>query len=90
MWKLVMAKKAHNSESTTMATATSSSCVEQIGEAAGRVWRLLDSNGPQKLTTLVKEIDAPRDVVMQALGWLAREDKIAIEEESRARVVSLR
>jgi hypothetical protein len=27
---------------------------------------------------------------MQALGWLAREDKIAIEEEARARVVSLR
>ena len=73
-----------------MATAISSSGVEQIGETAGVIWRLLDSSGPQKMTTLVKEVDAPRDIVMQALGWLAREDKIAIEEESRARVVSLR
>jgi hypothetical protein len=28
--------------------------------------------------------------VMQALGWLAREDKICIEDEGRARMVSLR
>lgn len=73
-----------------MATAIPTTCVEQIGEIAGAIWRHLDANGPQKITTLVKEIEAPRDVVMQALGWLAREDKIAIEEESRARVVSLR
>jgi hypothetical protein len=85
-----MAKKGNNSESTTMATASCTSCLEQIGETAGMIWRLLDTSGPQKITAIVKEIDAPRDIVMQALGWLAREDKIAIEEESRARVVSLR
>ena len=34
--------------------------------------------------------DAPRDVVMQGLGWLAREDKVNIEEEARSRVVSLK
>lgn len=73
-----------------MAMATSSSCIEQIGETAGVVWRYLDANGPQKITQLVKSIDAPRDTLMQALGWLAREDKISIEEDGRARVVSLR
>jgi hypothetical protein len=41
------------------------------------------------VSRLVKEIDAPRDIVMQALGWLAREDKIDIED-GRSRVVSLR
>jgi hypothetical protein len=35
-------------------------------------------------------VDEPRDVVMQAVGWLAREDKIDIEENSRSRVVSLK
>ncbi len=73
-----------------MATATSMTCVEQIGETAGEVWRLLESDGPLALTKLVKEIDAPRDVIMQAVGWLAREDKVWIEEEGRARVLHLR
>lgn len=73
-----------------MATETVDSCVGQIGETAGRVWKLLDQKGPLTLARLVKEIDAPRDAVMQALGWLAREEKINIEEESRTRVVSLR
>jgi hypothetical protein len=50
----------------------------------------LNENGPRTLTQLAKELDAPRDVIMQAIGWLAREDKIAIEEDSRKKTVSLR
>jgi hypothetical protein len=73
-----------------MAMETLVCCVGQIGDTAGDVWRLLDRKGPQSMAKLVKEIEAPRDVVMQALGWLAREDKITIEEESRTKVVSLR
>lgn len=72
------------------ATATTICCLGQIGETAGDIWRLLDGNGPMSTAKLVKELDVPRDVVMQALGWLAREDKIAIEEDARSRVVSLR
>jgi hypothetical protein len=63
--------------------------VQKIGETAGQVWQLLDISGPQKLTQIAKEVDAPRDLVMQAVGWLAREEKIVIEEQSRSRVVSL-
>jgi len=73
-----------------MATATEIDCLGQIGEMAGDIWRLLDGNGPMSTAKLVKELNAPRDVVMQALGWLAREDKIQIDEESRSRLVSLR
>ncbi|MCH2115743.1 MAG: winged helix-turn-helix domain-containing protein [Pirellulales bacterium] len=72
-----------------MATLEASSTVYQIGESAGQIWTLLDTAGPQKITHVVKEIDAPRDLVMQALGWLAREEKITIEEQTRSRVVSL-
>jgi len=42
------------------------------------------------IAKLVKEIDAPRDVVMQALGWLAREEKLEIEGDGRTRTVSLK
>lgn len=72
-----------------MATAPSPTGVEQIGETAGHVWRVLSESGPLSLTKLTKEVDAPKDLVMQALGWLAREDKIAIEEDGRTKVVSL-
>ena len=72
-----------------MATAELLTPVGQIGETAGDVWQLLDQDGPTKISQLVKQIDAPRDVVMQAVGWLAREGKIRIEEESRSRVIYL-
>jgi DNA-binding GntR family transcriptional regulator len=42
------------------------------------------------IAKLVKAAGQPRDTVMQALGWLAREGKITIEEDGRARVVALR
>jgi len=69
---------------------SSSSTLSLIGETAGNVWHILESKGPLTIAKLVKEVEAPRDVVMQALGWLAREDKISIDEDSRTRVVSLR
>lgn len=65
------------------------SLTAQIGEVAGAIWRLLDSDGPVSLTQLVKKLGEPRDVVMQGLGWLAREGKVQIEDVGRKRMVSL-
>lgn len=74
-----------------MATATSPfTAIDQIGLTAGDVWHLLDEKGPQSISQIVKEVKAPRDLVMQAIGWLAREEKIVIEESSRRRLVALR
>ncbi len=70
--------------------ATSVTCTAQIGDVAGVVWHALDKGGPTTLAKLAKEIDAPRDVVMQAVGWLAREGKVEIEESKRKRTISLR
>ena len=72
-----------------MATVEAASVTQIIGETAGQIWHLLDSTGPKSISALVKEIEAPRDLVMQALGWLAREEKISIDEQARSRVVSL-
>lgn len=54
------------------------------------VWGALSENGPMPVAKLIKAIDEPRDNVMQAIGWLAREDKIDIAGNSRSRVISLR
>lgn len=65
--------------------------VELIGHAAGRVWHKLHEEGPTSITKLSKAFDdIPRDTVMQAIGWLAREDKVQVEELKRGRVISLR
>ena len=73
-----------------MVSTEPTSCLEQIGHTAGLVWHTLDTHGPQSLTKLAKTIDAPRDVVMQAVGWLAREEKLDIQETKRGRIASLR
>ncbi|GIW90815.1 MAG: hypothetical protein KatS3mg109_1247 [Pirellulaceae bacterium] len=61
-----------------------------IGFTAGKVWHLLHDQGRMSMTRLIKSVDAPRDLVLQAIGWLAREDKIEIEETSRGRLVWLK
>jgi len=64
--------------------------VQQIGETAGAVWHALSDNGSLSLAKLVERVGGNRDVVMQAVGWLAREGKIEITETKRGRVVSLK
>ncbi len=71
-------------------TTESVSCTAQIGEVAGEVWHALDKSGPMTLVQLAKVVGAQRDTVMQAVGWLAREGKIEIEEVKRKRMIRLR
>lgn len=73
-----------------MSTASSVPIVVHIGETAGEVWRILTEKGPLSMAKLVKAVGEPRDTVMQAIGWLAREDKVWIEDEARSRIISLR
>jgi hypothetical protein len=73
-----------------MATDIPVSCVGRIGEVAGEVWRVLSEQGSMSMPQVVKAVGEPRDIVMQAVGWLAREDKIGIDEKGRNRIVSLR
>lgn len=60
-----------------------------IGVVAGMIWQYLDLNGPVTVSKLAKDVDAPRDLVMQGIGWLAREDKLRFEETPRSRLIRL-
>ena len=65
--------------------------VESIfGVNAGVVWRAINQNGPSNIGDLVKTTSMSREEVYGALGWLGRENKIAIEKRGRAVVFSLR
>jgi len=48
----------------------------EIGQVAGKVWRTLDDQGAQSLAALKKSTSATDDLVVAAVGWLAREDKL--------------
>ena len=52
-----------------------------IGNAAGVIWEFLDQKSePVNLSTLKSEISVSSTLLMMGLGWLAREDKLAIEK----------
>ena len=63
--------------------------VMQIGEVAGMVYHTLIEEKRISTARLSRTVDAPRDLVMQAIGWLAREDKVVIEPTSRGKIISL-
>ncbi len=63
--------------------------VDSIGTVAGYIWHDLNRNGPKTLSRLARDIDAPRDLVMQGVGWLAREGKVRFEQHTRGCVISL-
>lgn len=73
-----------------MATEILPHQVESVGAAAGVVWHHLRENGEMTLSKLARDIDLPRDLVMQGLGWLAREDKIVFYEGKRSKLVALK
>jgi hypothetical protein len=61
-----------------------------FGSKAGIVWKALNQNGASNLSNLVKTTSLSREEIFGALGWLARENKIVVEQKGRAMVFSLR
>ncbi len=47
-----------------------------IGENAGKVWRLLNSQGEVNVSSIAEKTQIKIQDAYSALGWLAREDKI--------------
>jgi hypothetical protein len=50
----------------------------------------LDTAGAQNLAAIKKAIDAPNDLTLAAIGWLAREDKLEFSNSGRVLKISLR
>ena len=64
--------------------------IELIGTNAGKVWNALNEGGKMSLKALKKatKIKAEKDMYA-ALGWLAKEGKLAFEEADGETRVSL-
>jgi len=55
----------------------------EIGSHAGKIWKILDVWGDADFETLKRLSDLNEHQVYSALGWLAREGKISINENNR-------
>lgn len=62
---------------------------EKIIETAGKTWRTLGEKGELNIAQLPKVLKEDDAVVYQALGWLAREDKINYTVKNKQTTVSL-
>src|SRR5262245_40685890 len=62
---------------------------EKIIEAAGKTWLTLGEQGEANIEQISKLINEKEPIVFQALGWLAREDKINYTTRNNRTFVSL-
>lgn len=64
--------------------------IERIGTTAGKIWCFLDDEGPASLNKIIRNLEVSRELASQAVGWLAREDKIVFEQAVRGRLIRLK
>ena len=62
---------------------------EQVIETAGKTWQFLAKNGETSVGDLARLMRERDEVVLQAVGWLAREDKINYAVKNKREFISL-
>ena len=62
----------------------------QIGEIAGRIWEILNNKGKVTIQQIPKLLNENSILSYQAIGWLAREDKIEYYIEGNKTYISLK
>lgn len=73
-----------NDRTKTAASARLRLLEEEIGIAAGRVWQTLKLNGSMSGLQIAKVTGMSPDAVHRAVGWLAREDKLMLDDHNLA------
>lgn len=64
--------------------------ITEIDTAAGKVWHYLNKNGSSSVTKITTDTDLGKNEVQRAIGWLAKEGKLAIELKGRVETLSLK
>lgn len=62
----------------------------EIGECSGKVWEYLREKGPDRLSEIGRSLKLDKSLLNMAVGWLAREDKLAFEGKGRTLKISLK
>ena len=71
--------------------------IEKIGTAAGEVWKVLktwktveNDNEGMTFALLKKRTNLSTDLLYEAIGWLAREDKLIFTPDGKSIRISLK
>jgi Winged helix-turn-helix domain (DUF2582) len=64
--------------------------VHEIGDTAGKLWQYLAENPASTLDDAAKSLKLKDTLVHLAAGWLAREDKLAFEDNGKTFKVSVK
>jgi len=75
---------------TTLNTVNTAETIGNVGATAGKVWHTLKDSGPMTVAQLRKKLNGSGELVGFALGWLAREDKIALAPDRNTFKVALK
>ncbi len=62
---------------------------EKVIEIVGKTWQALGQRGESTAGDLAKALKEREDIVNQAIGWLAREDKISFANKQNKTLISL-
>jgi hypothetical protein len=62
----------------------------EIGDAAGTIWQYLDKHGETTVSSLRQRVKLSEQIVLMAIGWLAREGKLNFVREGSIVKVDLR
>ena len=62
---------------------------EKIGTDAGNIWKVLDEQGSKSIKELKKLTKLTEKEIYAAIGWLAREEKLAFNKKEDDTEVSL-
>jgi len=62
---------------------------DKIGKTAGEIWKILKKKKEVNVAELPKLVNEKSALVYQAIGWLAREDKIEYQTKAAKTFVSL-
>ena len=61
----------------------------EIGSIAGKIWQILKEKDEMNLTQIPKAVNVKPVIAYQALGWLARENKIVYKQKGNTTLISL-
>jgi DNA-binding transcriptional regulator GbsR (MarR family) len=63
---------------------------QDIGEAAGKIWKALNAKGPMSISGIAKATGLSTQAINQGIGWLAREEKLASQKKGKNTLLCLK
>lgn len=61
----------------------------EIGESAGKIWQYLNEHPASTVQQINKALKLKESLLCMAIGWLAREGKLAFNEKGKTLKLSL-